>query len=581
MNKTNDILEALKAGARHNKWDRATLEKMVEALFELGATCPYCGNAKEGEELAAKAEKASRASTHVVVYSEHPVYQLHQEMLSKIREQDLAEFGLEEFPHITVKYGFDDSDLEDVRAEIERRAPFTITFGGAEIFSRPDFDVLYIRAESEELRELNAALTPIGDPPNWPGYTPHMTLAYLAPQHAAKYLPIEDFIGMRLEVSSIEFADSQGNKTQIELRGAIMPFQGMSYEQVQETLRRAWSVHTTEKFSEELAQEGFYTYPASTWNDRIAVYWGGKYFEVPYAVMSGDEIVFAKRDKWTEVDRLEVWVAKHAEFLAALEKETAPPAAPAAEMPDDVAELAKSFLLEDNNCLKAIGETDDYWILANHIFLWGNENQRDAEGLLSSRKNADGSVGEWFEPDVEWESDYTKSGVLYIDIEHGREVAGKDQVIGLVDAKSAVKTNKGLFVKRLLSKQHAYTQWLKEMYDQGVRFSTSSEPVQSGVKKAVNGKIEVWPLKRDSVTFGPMEPRMVLDANWLLEAKAAIGEDMPMSLYEACVKSGILQTESEGRSELETAGAAQDVVARKRLMAAAAKAQAEIAAMAD
>ena len=153
---------------------------------------------------------------------------------------------------------------------------------------------------------------------------------------------------------------------------------------------------------------------------------------------------------------------------------------------------------------------------------------------------------------MEWESDYTKSGVLHIDIEHGREVTGRDEVIGIVDAKSAVKTPKGLFVKRLLSKRNAYTKWLMEMYAKGIRFATSSEPVQDGVVKSTNGKIEAWPLRRDSVTFGPMEPRMFLDDNFLKEAKSRIGDEMPEGLYEACVKSGILQTDQGERSEFDT-----------------------------
>ncbi len=351
--KTNQQLKQLKAGARHNRWDRATLDKMVQEIFELGGICPYCGNgAGHDDEEDSKAEKASRASTHIVVPSDHPAAVIHEQVRSRIAEQDLAEFGIEDFPHITVKYGFDDTDLAAVREIIELTAPFTVTFGAAQMFSRPDFDVLYIQAESQGLRELNAKLTPVGDPPNWPGYTPHLTVAYVLPQNAAKYLPIDSFVGMELTVRSIEFSSSENEATTIELRGSNMPFNGMSYEAIKDLLRNAWEKYTRDRFAVKYEKSDFYSYICATWTNRVAVYFDGSYYEVPYAVLDGDDVVFAGRDRWTEVERLEVWVAKHAEYLKSIGVEESTAKQPSEEAQpeplviDSAEELAKSFLPE-------------------------------------------------------------------------------------------------------------------------------------------------------------------------------------------------------------------------------------------
>ena len=50
--------DIIKAGARHNKYDKETLSKMMNALFDLGAVCPFCenmGKHSHGDEPDSKA----------------------------------------------------------------------------------------------------------------------------------------------------------------------------------------------------------------------------------------------------------------------------------------------------------------------------------------------------------------------------------------------------------------------------------------------------------------------------------------------------------------------------------------------
>lgn len=162
---------------------------------------------------------------------------------------------------------------------------------------------------------------------------------------------------------------------------------------------------------------------------------------------------------------------------------------------------------DKGNALKAISATDTELRVANYMVLWDG---RDLEGVASKRKNADGSAGEFFTKSTSFESDYTQTGVVYVDWEHasGREGAGQDDILGFVDMKTARIDEKGLFVERVLNRRNRYVQYVEELIKAGL-IGNSTEAVTTGVVKAANGKIEKWPLRRDTLTVTPMEPRML------------------------------------------------------------------------
>lgn len=171
------------------------------------------------------------------------------------------------------------------------------------------------------------------------------------------------------------------------------------------------------------------------------------------------------------------------------------------------------------NYMKAISKNDEALRVANYIVLFGG---RDLEGFGSPRKNPDGTRGEYFSPEVDLESSYLKSGQLYVDWEHGRDPdeqgLDQDEVLGYVDWKTAKKDERGWFVERVLNRRSKYVQWLEELIEAGL-VGNSTEPVQKGIEKKANGEIVKWPLKRDTLTVNPMEPRM-LTGNQLQAMKA-------------------------------------------------------------
>lgn len=149
-----------------------------------------------------------------------------------------------------------------------------------------------------------------------------------------------------------------------------------------------------------------------------------------------------------------------------------------------------------NNNLKAIGKTDTEFRVANYIMLFGG---RDL-------------VGEYFTKNTEFESAYTKSGVLHIDFEHGldpdRAGMKADEVLGYVDWKTVKVDDEGIFVERVLNRQARYMRAIETLIEEKC-LGTSSQCITGASVRSDDGEIKRWPLMRDSLTFTPMEPRMI------------------------------------------------------------------------
>jgi hypothetical protein len=173
-----------------------------------------------------------------------------------------------------------------------------------------------------------------------------------------------------------------------------------------------------------------------------------------------------------------------------------------------------------SNTLKALSRNDAELRAGNYIVLFGG---RDLEGVGSDNINADGSTGEYFTPQTVLESSYTKAGALYVNWEHGQGELG-DELLGVVDWKTAHVDDKGVFVERVLNRRNQYVQWVEELIDLGL-IGTSSEAAPDGVEKAVDGEIVRWPLFRDTLTVTPMEPRMLTENS--IQAFKALGIPVP------------------------------------------------------
>jgi len=234
-------------------------------------------------------------------------------------------------------------------------------------------------------------------------------------------------------------------------------------------------------------------YVVETFDSYVIVGIDGAYWKVSYKDDDG-AMTFASRDKWRKVEQQTRWA-------------------------------------NAKNALKAVSRTDDELRVANYIVLFGG---RDLEGIASDSKNQDGSLGEFFTAETDLESAYTKAGMLYVDWEHGfgkeldgDDAPGGDDVLGVVDWSTAKADTRGVWVERALMRRSEYVKFLEELIDSGL-IGTSSMAVQDGIRKGQDGQITRWPLKRDTLTFQPMEPRMIREyGNNHIQAFKALGIPVP------------------------------------------------------
>lgn len=206
--------------------------------------------------------------------------------------------------------------------------------------------------------------------------------------------------------------------------------------------------------------------------------------------------------------------------------------------------------MNTGNALKAISSTDTELRVGNYMVLFGG---RDLEGLASPRRNADGSRGEYFTKSTVFDSPYTDADLVAVDWEHGYDTLGKDEVLGRVDWKTAKVDERGLFVERVLNRRNRYVQYLEELINAGL-IGNSSEAVSEDVEKGEDGEIKRWPIRRDTLTATPMEPRM-LNENVITAVKALSQRYPALAAMIPAVTVSDGMDSQDGETEVPEAGA--------------------------
>lgn len=270
--------------------------------------------------------------------------------------------------------------------------------------------------------------------------------------------------------------------------------------------------------------EGGGVWVCETYPDYVIANVAGEYFKINYANDEASEkIVFDAPDKWQPVEQQ--WVDSSGKAWVSVKRGARH------SMSDSTAIQAAHDAIVNagatcKNALKAISETADELRVRNYIVLFDG---KDLEGIASRRTNKDGSIGEHFSKAVDVESQYTATGSIYVDWEHGQDPdrigSNPDEILGYVDWKTAKRDETGIIVDRVLNRRAKYMQWLEELIKAGL-VGNSTEAIPDAVQKKANGEIVRWPLRRDTLTVNPMEPRM-LTQNAVLAYKALNIELLP------------------------------------------------------
>jgi HK97 family phage major capsid protein len=229
----------------------------------------------------------------------------------------------------------------------------------------------------------------------------------------------------------------------------------------------------SDAFRAEHETKDLFIWVAQTFEDHVIIEESGSMFKVGFVEEEGD-FIFDGRSEWVEVERKVEFIEKS----------------------------ARAFIRQTGiNALKTLSKTEDNLIAGNYIVLFGDQDNRDLDK-------------EWFTEKTQLESSYTQTGFFHVDWEHGHGKAmdgtgpSGDDVLGSVDWSTMKVDDMGVWVERVLNRRMEYMTLLEPLIEEKL-IGTSSLAVGADVKVLKSGEIEKWPLKRDTLTVIPAEPRMM------------------------------------------------------------------------
>ena len=145
----------------------------------------------------------------------------------EIYDDESGKFGRELDAHITIKYGLETEDPNDVESLIEDGSkPISVRFGKISIFDGSEedkpYDVVKVSVESKELEELHKRLSELPNGDEHDEYKPHMTIAYVKRGKGEKYDGIADLEGKEFTANSFIFKGKDRSDKEIFLNERIL-----------------------------------------------------------------------------------------------------------------------------------------------------------------------------------------------------------------------------------------------------------------------------------------------------------------------------------------------------------------------
>ena len=148
-------------------------------------------------------------------------------MSMRIADEDLADDGREDDPHVTILYGLTDDNPKSVRQALRGQSTGTIEFGQTSVFKCDDYDVVKIDVLGDYIEHIHDVLADdCKYESTHPTYIPHCTLAYVRSGCGKKYLGMDDMDGQSFMPNKVIFSNTQNTVTAIPLGGVVKDVQG-------------------------------------------------------------------------------------------------------------------------------------------------------------------------------------------------------------------------------------------------------------------------------------------------------------------------------------------------------------------
>lgn len=144
-----------------------------------------------------------------------------------IPDDDLADDGRENDPHVTVRYGLHTDNHEDVSKHLANQSPISYKLGKVSVFSGnetgKDYDVIKVDVDSDHLKQLNKQLANLEHTDTFKDYNPHATIAYVKKGLGDKYAAQMGTLNEQCQSDEVVFSNRENTKTVIKLTNSNSP----------------------------------------------------------------------------------------------------------------------------------------------------------------------------------------------------------------------------------------------------------------------------------------------------------------------------------------------------------------------